>query len=978
MTKKLLSLLLAVLMVMSYVTPVMALPLDLKPLEDAVEDTQAAIGGIDKLDPIGGGDAVLPGAETQAKPAKLSTSVVQRMKIKAYAASGTKTADCQPSQGAKLLSYTIGEVTGSDEEGWTTTVTFHFKSGDKFEAAARDSFNTRSEMASAGITGNWVYYFNDTHPADQTLTLYRNGNAWAYYDYRGVLTNIKSSGNISIGHLIAVDMRLDTELPTFYTVTYTDGADDEEVFADQTYTVEEGKATPAFKGEPTREGYIFKGWQPEIAEAVTADATYTAQWEVESKTVARVESTGEEYETLQAAIDAAKALIADENGNHSAQTVTLLKNVTESVSAGWVRTKNVAWNFDLTIDLNGYTLTGSGGSVITVLDGSNFAAKMTYTLHIKDSVGTGVITGGNAATGGAIYLKGKPTSTVVIDGGTFTGNTATSSGGAIWANISSGGKIIVNNGTFTKNTAPTGGAITALNLTVNGGVFTENSATGTAQNTGRGGAICVWGTPAYLTVNGGKIYNNTAALNGDDIVFQIQANRVGEMKLISAKDMGVFARGWYRDEVGARYSEDNEVEFTEYASYKTKGAAVSLKAVLGDPEYTVTYTDGVDGEEVFADQSYTVKEGEATPAFNGTPSRKGYKFLGWQPAVAATVTEDVTYTAQWEIAKYKLTFNGNGTNQLSGTISGSYTSKTLYTMGTAVNLKTAMDGKSFTKALSEDYSTNYRQIGWNTKADGSGEHYEMNGTLVMPDSDVTLYAEWEGYEWIYWNVQMGVGGDYITYTTKYMGPKADVQSFKAYTGNEGNQYGKVPEAYYTPVKATAKEEYKFIGWYDVAKNNCISTKDTLYVQDFRDLRALKLGESGSVLEARFEHIACDKHLEDVRVITEPTCTEDGLKLCRCTVCGKEIEVVLSAPGHDHSGKWTWNREDHWKKCPRCGEILDRHEHIYGEWKAIGDNREERGCTVCGFIQYAQIIKIDGKPTTKPTDEENPNTGAEVR
>ncbi len=248
----------------------------------------------------------------------------------------------------------------------------------------------------------------------------------------------------------------------------------------------------------------------------------------------------------------------------------------------------------------------------------------------------------------------------------------------------------------------------------------------------------------------------------------------------------------------------------------------------------------------------------------------------------------------------------------------------------------------------------------------------------MPDSDVTLYAEWESYEWIYWNVQMGVGGDYITYTTKYMGPKADVQSFKAYTGNEGNQYGKVPAAYYTPVKATAKEEYKFIGWYDVAKNNCISTKDTLYVQDFRDLRALKLGESGSVLEARFEHIACDKHLEDVRVITEPTCTEDGLKLCRCTVCGKEIEVVLPALGHDHSGKWTWNREDHWKKCPRCGEILDRHEHIYGEWKAIGDNREERGCTVCGFIQYAQIIKIDGKPTTKPTDEENPSTGAEVR
>ena len=37
--------------------------------------------------------------------------------------------------------------------------------------------------------------------------------------------------------------------------------------------------------------------------------------------------------------------------------------------------------------------------------------------------------------------------------------------------------------------------------------------------------------------------------------------------------------------------------------------------------YTVKYVDGVDGEEVFADQSYTVKYNEATPAFSGTPTR---------------------------------------------------------------------------------------------------------------------------------------------------------------------------------------------------------------------------------------------------------------------------------------------------------------------------------------------------------------------
>ena len=64
--------------------------------------------------------------------------------------------------------------------------------------------------------------------------------------------------------------------------------------------------------------------------------------------------------------------------------------------------------------------------------------------------------------------------------------------------------------------------------------------------------------------------------------------------------------------------------------------------------YTVTYTDGVDGEEVFADQVYSdLRKDSATPAFNGTPTRTGYTFAGWEPEVAETVTETVTYAAKW-------------------------------------------------------------------------------------------------------------------------------------------------------------------------------------------------------------------------------------------------------------------------------------------------------------------------------------------
>ena len=71
----------------------------------------------------------------------------------------------------------------------------------------------------------------------------------------------------------------------------------------------------------------------------------------------------------------------------------------------------------------------------------------------------------------------------------------------------------------------------------------------------------------------------------------------------------------------------------------------------GPKTFTVTYTDGADGA-VFADKVYSnLSFGTATPAFSGTPAREGYTFVGWNPAVAETVTANVTYVAQWEAGK---------------------------------------------------------------------------------------------------------------------------------------------------------------------------------------------------------------------------------------------------------------------------------------------------------------------------------------
>ena len=61
-------------------------------------------------------------------------------------------------------------------------------------------------------------------------------------------------------------------------VTYTDGIYDEYVFSDQTYEVALGSPTPVFSGKPARYDYVFTGWYQEVADTVTKDVTYVAQW----------------------------------------------------------------------------------------------------------------------------------------------------------------------------------------------------------------------------------------------------------------------------------------------------------------------------------------------------------------------------------------------------------------------------------------------------------------------------------------------------------------------------------------------------------------------------------------------------------------------------------------------------------------------------------------------------------------------------
>lgn len=78
--------------------------------------------------------------------------------------------------------------------------------------------------------------------------------------------------------------------------------------------------------------------------------------------------------------------------------------------------------------------------------------------------------------------------------------------------------------------------------------------------------------------------------------------------------------------------------------------------------YTVTYTDGVDGEEVFADQVYSdLRKDSATPVFNGTPTRTGYTFTFWSregqlgtDVTGQTVNGWTNLVANWKVTPHNI------------------------------------------------------------------------------------------------------------------------------------------------------------------------------------------------------------------------------------------------------------------------------------------------------------------------------------
>ena len=551
-----------------------------------------------------------------------------------------------------------GDVTGQTVNGWTNlyavweknTYTVTYTDGVNGEAFADQAYTAKYEDATPAFEGT---------PA-------RKG-----YKFLG--------WEPTVAETVTENATYVAQWEKLYTVTYTDGVDGKAFKDDVHSDLEKDTPTPAFSGDtPTRKGFVFDGWNPEVAETVTEDVTYTAQWK----------PVQPDKKAIEGAIGRGVAVVCDnQNVKHGAKAY--------KVTLGEYTVSNV-----MGTAADGYTCT------VTVR-AAKFIEK--YSSDMSDAVHT-LIAGEPAEK--TIELKWNGEKWVAETELPVTFHTLCPpeqpSKKDIEGAIGRGVRIVCDNQNvnhWAKDYKPTQGE------------YTVSDVTGTASE----GYTCT------ITVKAAKIVEKYGSDFGKphDLIIGEAAEKTVELKwdgekwvaktelpitfhvecppekptYDDLKELGIDAKvhcatttahtdatyaligGTYeisnparkgtvytctltvkaKDYVAKYNAEENvgphtlddrdskTIELT-WNGEKWTAAETSVTFNVKCELLTVTYTDGVKGEEVFEDVVYNdIPYGTNTPAF-GTkdPTRKGYKFLGWEPVVADTVTENATYVAQWE------------------------------------------------------------------------------------------------------------------------------------------------------------------------------------------------------------------------------------------------------------------------------------------------------------------------------------------
>ena len=370
--------------------------------------------------------------------------------------------------------------------------------------------------------------------------------------------------------------------------------------------------------------------------------------------------------------------------------------------------------------------------------------------------------------GGAIALltskANNYTSTVEMSGGTISDNKAFSKGGGVFL-YGKGDSFYMTDGKICDNEAKQGGGISICDTDAAayllGGTIQDNKATE--------------GYPHYDDASERSYYGNAVLQDGSLYLDGTKAKISGDIRIVCRFDTsGGISTNRFVALVGASDTM-NDYELTSFKNESLDGRVVvapgaitygtatysvadaepylshfthNHKEIITDTDYTaktgtssqakslvlygaiqkfsVTYTDGIGGTSFADEVTSDLRRGTPTPAFTGgTPTRSGYTFTGWEPSVAATVTDNAVYTAQWaknsssshHSTRYTLHYESNG---------GTAYKDERYSSGTKVTLDKTPTRESYTFT------------GWY-----ADKELTQKISSIKMTSDKTVYAGWE-------------------------------------------------------------------------------------------------------------------------------------------------------------------------------------------------------------------------------------------